>query len=618
MNWLTDRIRNTPASELVLWGSILFTIILLITTGGFLFRTPAPPANPAPAPPTAAQQPPFASVDAQPTAQLTTDPPTVASIQTAVRSEPASRLPVPTITAPPGGTVIELLPTAQDVGWVRQQDTTPNHFGDYNIYAGSFDGLEHIGAIRFDLSAVPAGADITYADLILSGLTEEWLHDEGTWQVELLKPWMGDNWSNKSYPELQRDDGMLAAAGSPLQATDLSGQGFNMLVLDSTVRSALEDNIFAGQAIFRVQGPATEADNLFSWDSGYGTDSRGHAPVLRLAVGPAPQTPPASPTPDYVIITAVPQPRNVLTAAANNLTATAHATPYTSAGTPTPSVTPTPIPPNWVTPVVVVPTDTPGNTATAAWRNAIGTAEAIVHGTPTPFPPNAWTATPKPTATVTPVPTQIPLLIPVEQLTPEAEAATPTATPATLPSILSGRIGYLSDRMDPDRASVFIYDPATGATALLTDRWAYQRATELDTVAPNGSEQLFVQQYESTYEIWALNLQTGVTRYITGRGQVTYDPAWSPDGSRIAFVSQVSGNDEIYTRDLNTGDEMRLTNNTWEWDKHPSWSPDGSQIVFWSNRDSGQRQVWIMNADGTQQRPLFSGESNGWDPVWFK
>jgi TolB protein len=53
---------------------------------------------------------------------------------------------------------------------------------------------------------------------------------------------------------------------------------------------------------------------------------------------------------------------------------------------------------------------------------------------------------------------------------------------------------------------------------------------------------------------------------------------------------------------------VRLTNNTWEWDKHPTWSPDGAQIAFYSNRDSGRRQIWIMNADGSNQRNLTSDE----------
>ena len=62
----------------------------------------------------------------------------------------------------------------------------------------------------------------------------------------------------------------------------------------------------------------------------------------------------------------------------------------------------------------------------------------------------------------------------------------------------------------------------------------------------------------------------------------------------------------------------RLTTNTWEWDKHPSWSGDGRQIVFYSNRDSGRRQIWIMDADGGSLRNISNNGYNDWDPVWIK
>ncbi|MHB0877334.1 MAG: TolB family protein, partial [Anaerolineae bacterium] len=68
-----------------------------------------------------------------------------------------------------------------------------------------------------------------------------------------------------------------------------------------------------------------------------------------------------------------------------------------------------------------------------------------------------------------------------------------------------------------------------------------------------------------------------------------------------------------------TGEDRRLTNNTWEWDKHPSFNSDGSQIVFWSNREAQWKHIWLMNADGSEQHNL-SGwlQSNDWDPVWVK
>src|SRR3989304_2199881 len=39
----------------------------------------------------------------------------------------------------------------------------------------------------------------------------------------------------------------------------------------------------------------------------------------------------------------------------------------------------------------------------------------------------------------------------------------------------------------------------------------------------------------------------------------------------------------------------------------PSWSPEGSEIVYWASAapgSGGDRDIWIMNSDGTNQRQL--------------
>jgi TolB protein len=117
-------------------------------------------------------------------------------------------------------------------------------------------------------------------------------------------------------------------------------------------------------------------------------------------------------------------------------------------------------------------------------------------------------------------------------------------------------------------------------------------------------------------KIYSLEYKT--TRQITSLRGLSYDPAWSPTGERIAFVSIDTGGDEIYTVDPEARELTRLTFNTWEWDKHPSWSPDGRQIVYFSNRETGRRQLWIMNADGSGQRNLSSNEFEDWDPIWTR
>lgn len=114
-------------------------------------------------------------------------------------------------------------------------------------------------------------------------------------------------------------------------------------------------------------------------------------------------------------------------------------------------------------------------------------------------------------------------------------------------------------------------------------------------------------------------------------------PAWSPDGSRIAFMAQepsASGSNPDYNVFVMNADGTgieRLTDAPGE-DGWPAWSPDGSQIVFSSARDDCSisdapdcgstgdigpwADVWIMDADGSNQRRLTSefGQFFAWSP----
>lgn len=65
----------------------------------------------------------------------------------------------------------------------------------------------------------------------------------------------------------------------------------------------------------------------------------------------------------------------------------------------------------------------------------------------------------------------------------------------------------------------------------------------------------------------------------------------------ILFMSDRDGNREIYVMNADGSIVRRLTNHPAE-DTDPTWSPNRQQIAFASNRD-GEFSVYIMNADGS-------------------
>jgi hypothetical protein len=538
---------------------------------------------------------------------------------------PTSLLPTPTLTplpqladvpVPENGHVYLLRPSQPSaVGWVQSEDEVANHFGDYNIFAGVFNGQQRIGAVQFDLSAIPPGSPILYADLTLTGLVDKYLDKKAVWTVQMLNSWMDENWTDRNFYWLAREDSGSIVLNAPVANAELAADKRNTFSIPPAGLSILEAQLFSGKASFRITGPASGGDNLFGWDSGFGERSLGQAPVLRIITGGPAAADAPSPTPNYVVVTPFPTDGAALVALADQrLTATAEATNDVPTGTPEPTVTPTPLPPNWVTPVIVTNTPTPENEVTAVWWSQVATAQAIVNGTATPTPPNSWTATPTP---LPPPATPTPMVKLYDSLSP---TPTPTTTPNALPDILRGKILFYSDRigdkalmvMDPDGSNVNVW---TGGS----DGWIYAQAIKNEAFAAGGGQEVIVSKEQITsLQLWVVDVAAGTKVQLTHLQDIAYDPVWSPTGNTIAFVSPEPGNDEIFVINADGSGLTRLTTNQWEWDKHPSWSPVGSQILFWSNRYTQRKKICIMNADGSNPRNLSNRNFNDWDPVWVK
>jgi dipeptidyl aminopeptidase/acylaminoacyl peptidase len=92
-------------------------------------------------------------------------------------------------------------------------------------------------------------------------------------------------------------------------------------------------------------------------------------------------------------------------------------------------------------------------------------------------------------------------------------------------------------------------------------------------------------------------------------------PTWSPDGRFIAFASTRVGNGKhaLYKIDLLSRAVTQLTSGQYD-DRWPAWSPNGDRIAFM--RDIGQREIYTMNADGSDQRRLTNWDGGDEFPAW--
>jgi len=115
---------------------------------------------------------------------------------------------------------------------------------------------------------------------------------------------------------------------------------------------------------------------------------------------------------------------------------------------------------------------------------------------------------------------------------------------------------------------------------------------------------------------------------LTNGDYSNLDPAFSPDGSRIAFSSrrgdlpsveftELTGERNIYVMNSDGSNQTQLTDSTLAtW--NPAWSPDGLRIVFDANKPGRYTgwAIYVINIDGTNLQRLTSNSKSNVAPVW--
>ena len=136
------------------------------------------------------------------------------------------------------------------------------------------------------------------------------------------------------------------------------------------------------------------------------------------------------------------------------------------------------------------------------------------------------------------------------------------------------------------------------------------------------------------FDIYTVNRDGTGLRRLTNYDVYTAEGVLSPDGRRIVFTSLKDGDLDIYTMNVDGSDVRRLTT-TPGYDGGPWWSPDGTKIAYraWHPPDSaglaeyqgllaqrivrpGRMELWVMNADGSDQRQITQLGGANFGPSW--
>jgi TolB protein len=106
---------------------------------------------------------------------------------------------------------------------------------------------------------------------------------------------------------------------------------------------------------------------------------------------------------------------------------------------------------------------------------------------------------------------------------------------------------------------------------------------------------------------------SSVENITNTRGDAEGNPAWTPGGGLVLFERNRGGNFDIWATDRLR--ERRLTDDR-GLDSQPTVSPDGSGVAFVSERIGRNRDVWVMNLDGSGQRRLVTARGYDAAPDW--
>lgn len=190
------------------------------------------------------------------------------------------------------------------------------------------------------------------------------------------------------------------------------------------------------------------------------------------------------------------------------------------------------------------------------------------------------------------------------------------ASAQAVPLINDSRIIHITER-NANNQVVSIKEDGTNEHIIIESYLSITSAA----CSPNGQSIAYNLGYT---EIVVTNMSNNSSTSIHPSGLAIYESlAWSPNGVRLAFNASTplmaNSGSSIYTTSLDGSDIHQVIQNQYT---HliGSWSPDSMQLVYNSPRGDQSYDIFVSNADGSNEIRLTQGagitnSSPQWSPI---
>ena len=197
---------------------------------------------------------------------------------------------------------------------------------------------------------------------------------------------------------------------------------------------------------------------------------------------------------------------------------------------------------------------------------------------------------------------------------------------------------------------IFVLDPHTAETHMVSTG---EGRTTCSYFYPSGDEILYSSTHHHdascppnpdfsmgyvwpiyhTYDVFAANADGSNLRQLTTEEGYDAEATFSPVGDRIVFTSVRNGDLDLYAMDPDGSNVVQLTDRL-GYDGGAFYSPDGSKIIWRARYPEGDEaadyvalleegllrpgelEIWVMDADGSNQRQVTNVGGANFAPYW--